>query len=193
MPNGGSLNIIATLVTALATAINTVFVIILVRVTQQYTRITGEILKAAQAQACASQAQASAARESIAALKEQIESQLGLGRAIVQSVVSSALGQIEYWKSVEVSFTTSRTLPPTDDLVPANSMSAVEHARRLSAEGVEHLSAAFDCLKLARNEIEAVKHWGQLYPSLMATFKPVGDGQRAAKYLETAFTELQMR
>ena len=189
--NAKTFEIIATLVASIATAVNTVFVIILVRLTGKYTRITGEILKAAQAQASASQAQASAASASIGLLREQIESQLGLGRTIVQSAISSALAQIEYWKSVEVSFSTSRTLPPTDDLLPANAMAAVEHARRLSSEGAERLSAAFDCLKLARNEIEGVRQWGQLYPNMMATFKAVGDGQKAAKYLTSAFAELQ--
>ena len=192
-----TLNIITAVVMSIATAVNTAFVVILVRVTKKYTRITGEILEAAQAQAKAAQtqanaaqAQASAASETISALRQQIEEQLGLGRTAVQTIITSAMKQIEYWKSMEISFATSRTLPPTEDLIPTTIASAIEHARRISREGAEHLSGVFDNLRLARNEIEAVKLAGRQWP-LPGHFKSEADGQRAKKFVDMAFIELQ--
>ena len=77
MLNSKTIEIIAAVITALATAANTVFVIILVRVTGKYTEITGEILKAAQAQANATLIQASANAQSISNIISQVEAQTG--------------------------------------------------------------------------------------------------------------------
>jgi len=159
------LDLIMTLVTALATAVNCVLMMIMIQVTKRYVQITGEILKAAKSQANAAQAQATAAVESLRGFREQIEEQLGLGQHLVQTAISSAVKQIEYWRALEITLPASRSLPPTDDLVPANATSAVEQARRLSADGARHLSEAFDYLRLARVEIEAVKQAGREFPA----------------------------
>jgi len=152
----------ATAATAVASAVNAVCVLVLARITGRYARSTAEILEesrkaravaerqaaAAQAQAAAAQAQANAAHESLAILRQQLEDQLGLGHGIVQSSIQSAVSAIQYWKSQPLNkLATVRGLPPTDGLVPVNASAAVEHARRISIEGAQHLSAAFDDLR----------------------------------------------
>src|SRR5215472_14692699 len=159
-------------VQALASIANVILASILVWTTIQYARSTAKILeesrksreaielqaKAAQSQASASEAQANAAFESIHLLRERLEDELGLGRSIIQSAIDSAVSAISYWKQRPLAQTASAPgFPPSDDLIPANALRAVEHARHVSPEAAEELSSAFDDLRKARNEIERAR------------------------------------
>jgi len=159
-------------VQALASIANVILASILVWTTIQYARSTAKILeesrksreaielqaKAAQSQASASEAQANAAFESIHLLRERLEDELGLGRSIIHSAIDSAVSAISYWKQRPLAQTASAPgFPPSDDLIPANALRAVEHARHVSPEAAEELSSAFDDLRKARNEIERAR------------------------------------
>lgn len=68
------------------------------------------------------------------------------------------MSAIDYWKGLPLkNLTATGAIPPTADLIPMNASSAVEHARRISPQGAQLLSSAFDNLRRARDEIESMR------------------------------------
>jgi hypothetical protein len=149
----------AAAVSALAAVANVLLVAVLVWVTWQYARSTDAILRESEKARLAAENQASAAQKSVDLLMSQLQEQLGLGRGVIQSTIESALTAIAYWKQRPLtSVAAAPGLPPSDNLIPANALAAVEHARRISPEAAQQLSSAFDDLRNAVNEIERVRH-----------------------------------
>lgn len=196
------ITMISAAIAAIAAIVNAVSIVVLVIITNRYAKSTAEILdesrkarQAAERQANAAQEsisasirQASAAQASVDLLHQQLEEQLGLGRGVIQSAIASAMSAISYWKSKPLSdVSRAGSLPPTDDLLPMNAVAAIEHARRISAEGAQFLSEAFDDLRLAKNEIERIKRVNQTMRTGFYDDKP----SNAAAYLETAFSKVQ--
>jgi hypothetical protein len=179
----------ATVISALASVVNAVCVVVLAWITNRYADITARILDESRKSREAAEKQASAAQRSVDLLQNQIEDQLGLGRGIVRSAIQSSLSAISYWRQRPLTNTAAAPgFPPPDDLIPANSAAAVEHARRVSPEAAQAPSSAFDDLRNVVNEIErtrlltsAVRGMGHLEPT----------PSKAPTYLESAFTKLQ--
>jgi hypothetical protein len=159
---------------ALASVANVILAGVLVWTTIRYARITADILeesrksrlaaeqqvKAAESQASASRSQASAAYETLRLLREELQ----LGPSIVQSAIASAISSIEYWKSLDVVRLASvRGLPTTNDLVPLSAGIATDHARRISLQGAQLLSNAWDELRRAKDEIDRVTELGRAH------------------------------
>jgi hypothetical protein len=160
------------IISACAAAANVILVAVLIFVTWKYAKTTAEILeesrkareateqliKAAQSQASAAHSQATAAYETLHVLRQEVQDLSGLGQSVVQSAIQSAMSAIEYWKRQALKdLAKFQAIPPTDDLVPANAHSAVEHARRIHPSGAQLLSATFDNLRRAREEIESMR------------------------------------
>jgi hypothetical protein len=130
----------------------------LVATTILYLRATNRILLESRKSREAAERQASAAQRSVDLLQRQFAEQLGLGRAIVQSAVESALSAISYWNQRPLTKAAAGPgFPPPDNLIPANADAAVEHARRISPEAAQELSSAFDDLRNAVSEIERIR------------------------------------
>ncbi len=189
----------AAAVQALASVASVIFAGILVWTTIRYARSTAEILeesrksrKAAESQASAGEAQARAAFESIALVRQQLEDQLGLGRSVIHSAIDSAVSAISYWKERPVTHVAKASgLPPSDNLIPANAVSAVEHARRVSPQAAQQLSSAFDDLQHAKNEIERIRLLGRAAGTAGQGFLEQSPS-KAPEYLDSAFKKLQL-
>jgi hypothetical protein len=194
----------AAAVQALASIVSVILAGILVWTTIRYAHSTAKILeesrksreaielqaKAAQSQASASDSQAQAAFESIHLLRERLEDELGLGRSIIHSAIDSAVSAISYWKQRPLAHVARAPgFPPSDDLIPPNALRAIEHARHISPKTSELLSAAFDDLRNAKNEIERIR--------LLGDTRGPGQGfledtpSKAPEYLDSAFKKLQ--
>jgi len=133
---------------------------------------------------------ANAAQESLSLMRHQLEEQAGLGQSVVQSAVESAISQITYWKAQDLErLAAFNGLPPTDNLVPTNASSAVDHARRISVLAAQDLSAAFDALRNTQSEIESMRHVEVGLGTGSGYFK--GCVALAKDFLETAFTKIQ--
>lgn len=145
-------------VSAFAAALNVILVGVLVWVTRQYAKSTDKILLESEKARLAAEKQASAAQKSVDLLTSQLQDQLGLGRGIVQSALESALSAIAYWKQRPITNVSAAPgFPPSDTLLPANALAAVEHARRISPTMAQVLSSAFDDLRNASSEIERLR------------------------------------
>jgi hypothetical protein len=124
---------------------------------QEQHKETGAQLVASQKQveatiksAEAATTSANAAQESLWLMRQQFQEQAGLGHSVVQSAIESAISQITYWKAQPLSnLAKHRALPPTDSLVPANALAAVDHARRIDQQAAQLVSSAFDDLRNA--------------------------------------------
>jgi hypothetical protein len=93
---------------------------------------------------------------------------------------------IEFWKAQNLfNMASTRALPESIDLLPANHQAAVEHARRLSPDGSLELSSAFDHLRSARTEIQIMRDAHQTSPQFYTEH-----AQKASRYLDVANTEL---
>lgn len=148
----------ASAVEAITAVISAFLASALVVTTVIYAHITHRILEESRKARLAAEGQASAARRSVELLREQIEDQAGLGRSLVQTAMESAVSSIEYWKKQDIAGCARfGAMPPTDGLVPVKADSAVEHARRMNPEVAQHLSSAFDNLRMAKNEVESMK------------------------------------
>jgi hypothetical protein len=147
-------------------------------------------VKAAIKSADAATTSAYAAQESVGLMRQQFQEQAGLGHSVVQSAIESAISQITYWKAQPLSnLAKHRALPPTESLVPANALAAVDHARRIDQQAAQLVSSAFDDLRNARNEIDAMK---QVEPNLgHGTGFFDSTSRQAEQYLDTAFEKLQ--
>jgi hypothetical protein len=184
----GNWLIIAAIVSALAAVVNAVSVVVLVWITKRYSESTAAILEESRKARAAAESQASAARQSVAVLQRQFEEQLGLGLSVVKNTIDSAISSISYWKQRDLK-TGARApgFPPSDGLTPSNAISAVEHARRISAEVAQHLSSAFDALRNTRNEIERMRAVGSAKSTTFLETSP----SRADEFLSDAFAKLQ--
>jgi hypothetical protein len=146
--------------------VNAISVVVLVAVTAYYAWTTRRILresekmrKAAEKQAAAASAQASAAFDTLYHLRQQVEELQGLGKSIVRAAIDSAVSAIENWRRFDIrnNFAIAEAFPPSDGLVPGNAQAVLEHARRISEDCFALLSGAFDDLRMAHNEIEALR------------------------------------
>jgi hypothetical protein len=165
-------------------------VAVLVGVTWKYARSTSAILTESGKMRLAAEKQASAAQRSVDLLTSQIQEQLGLGRSVVKSAIESALSAIAYWKQRPLtSVAMAPGLPPSDNLVPANALAAVEQARRISSEAAEQLSSAFDDLRNAVNEIERLRH---NTPEARGLGFLETTASHAPQYLDDALRKLQV-
>ncbi len=176
-------------VQAAAAVVSILLTAVLVVTTILYLRTTNRILEESRKSREAAERQASAAQNSIILLRQQLEEQLGLGRGVVKSTVESAISAISYWKQRPLTHVAKAPgLPPTDDLVPANALTAVEHARRIFPEAAEQLSSAFDDLRNAVNEIERTRFLGA-GGSGRGFFEETPS--KPNEYLDSAFKKLQ--
>src|SRR5215472_17327574 len=145
-------------IATIAAVVNSLSVVILVAVTAYYAKKTADILEESRKARIASESQALAAQHSLDLLRAQLVDQLGIGRAVIESAIESAMSAISYWKQRPLTNVSKGPgLPPSGNLVPANALAAVEHARRFSPQAAQELSSAFDDLRSAVSEIERVK------------------------------------
>ena len=133
---------------------------------------------------------ANAAQESLSLMRHQFEEQAGIGQSIVQSAIESAISQITWWKAKDLErLARFQGLPLTDNLVPANATTAVDHARRISAPAAQELSAAFDALRTAQSEIESMRHVDLGLGTASGYF--ARGSKLAQECLESAFANIQ--
>ena len=185
----------ATGISAFASLVNAGCVVVLARINHAYAQSTAKILEesqkarvAAQQQALAAQAQASVAQRSLELLHQQFEDQQGLGKSVVQTTIDSATSAVAYWKELDINNLNSYRIPPTDNLVPSNANAAVDHARRISTQGAEKLSSAFDDLRNAQNEIEGMKQGVKLTGQVAGMY--ASNCKRAERLFDSAWTKL---
>jgi len=158
-----------------------------------YLRTTNRILTESRKSREAAEKQALAAQRSVDLLQQQFAEQLGLGRSVVQSAIDSAIAAISYWKQRPLTHVAKASgFPPSDNLIPANALAAVDHARRISPQAAEDLSSAFDDLRNAVNEIERTRLLCSAaslhgHGSSFLEEKP----SEAPAFLENAFKKLQ--
>jgi hypothetical protein len=146
-------------IVAVASIVNAISVVILVRITSRYAESTQQILEESRKSREAAEKQAAAAQANIDFLQHQIETQAGLGRMMVQSAIESRITSITYWRSLPLSdLSRATSLPNPNDLLPANLSSALEHARGISPTIGQLFSEAVDNLRIAKNEIERAKN-----------------------------------
>jgi hypothetical protein len=132
---------------------------VLVVTTIGYLRATNRILIESRKSRQASEAQASAAERTIGLLQQQFEEQLGLGKLIVRDAIVGTRLTIEYWASQPGfgQLASAHGLPPTDNVLPTNWVSALDHARRISSEGATDLALVFENLKKMCDEVERTR------------------------------------
>lgn len=174
-----------------ASVVNAATVVVLAWVTHRYARSAhrqadaAELqAKAAEEQARAASAQASAAQRSIQFSLEQFEEARSTSRSVVDAAMQRAVKEIEYWQKVSPMEVIGYRLRV--QLVPVNQTEILQHARRVSAKGAEHLSEVFDCLMYAEREIEILQHCNAANSN---------EGRKhcetANEYLKGAFVKLQ--
>lgn len=127
------------------------------------SKLWKETKKSADAAARAADAAAKAAdaaHQSVKLARQQFEEQAGLGRTIVETAVTRAKDAIKYWR-LQIDDLTDlvgmKALPPTDNLVPSNARTVIEHAARLDPEAAQEIDSAFTDMQTARNEIEGAR------------------------------------
>lgn len=173
-----------------ASAVSAILAAVLVWTTIKYARGTARILEESRMVRLAAEAQAAAAQRSLELLRQQLEEQLGLGRSVIHSTITSATSAIAYWKEQDLkSLAKVHGLPSTDSLVPGNALSAVDYARRISPEAAQELSAAFDDLRHARNEIDSMKQVDATAGQGTSFFDLASD--QAEKFLQSASVRIQ--
>ena len=163
-------------VTAFATVVNAVAVVVLVVVTiwyarsakrqanasEQQAKAASEQAKAAQSQAGAAQAQASTASATLYELRRQLYDQKDMEVALVEGEIKSALTNTEYLlapgpRSNLESAIRANALPQEVVLAPSNPEAVLECARRVSTALALQLGHVFDELRIAKSEIDGVR------------------------------------
>jgi hypothetical protein len=149
-------------ITAVATPVNALAVVVLVVITIWYARSANRQAKASEKQAAAAQSQATAAAATLNELRRQFYEQRHMDRALVQGAIDATIANVEHWlvpgprRSLE-SAVRSHALPADTALLPLNSSEALECARRTSPELFLSLSGVFDQLRLATAEIDGLR------------------------------------
>jgi hypothetical protein len=130
-----------------------------VLVTATYVLITRGLWQQTKKSADAATTSANAAQESVRLMRQQLDEQAGLGRSMVKTAVASAISATTSWRAQNIAnLATTRSLPPTDDLVPADGRAVLYHAARIDPEAAELISSAFDDMGQARSKIESIRH-----------------------------------
>lgn len=174
--------------TAWATVVNVVLVAVLVGVTIWYAFEASKARKAAERQAAASEA-------SLRALRHEADLQEGLSRTIVKTAMQTAVRNLEYWEPEGKAYNLAiqYQIPKDVQLLPPNAHGAVEHARRISVQGSEELSSAFDSLRLAQLELQIIRDGKQVLPEFYQSHatKFVGYLKEASLALSTTQANLR--
>src|SRR5258708_21657260 len=122
--------------------------------------------KAAEKQASSAEAQASAAFATLHHLRQQVEDLQGLGKSIVRTTIDSVVRSIEEWKRLDIkaNFVIAGAFP-SPKLIPENTQTVLEHARRISDHCAMLLTEIFDELREAENQINILRAGGSTKPS----------------------------
>jgi hypothetical protein len=153
-------------VQAFAAIVSLLVAAILAFLTYRYMRLTKGILDetskarvATERSAAAAQESASATFQSLHLMRQQLEEQAGIGRLTVESTIDSAVSAIDHLKSQGLGqWVVVRALPPTANLFPQKAGAATDHAARISTPLAMKLSAAFDDLRMAFDQIERLRN-----------------------------------
>lgn len=162
----------------------------LVWTTIRYVRSTAEILEESRKAREAAERQAATSEENLELLKREYEDRIGEGPQIISQALSGALKSIAYWigQTMEGIHRPGH-IPNPEGLISADLLSARNHARRVSDQCAEQISAAIDEMRLARSDIERMKqaalHGPQYLPGAGAP-PAVNHLERARSHLYTA-------
>lgn len=187
------------IITCIATAVNAIAVVYLVRVTTAYAASSqrqaaaAELqAKAATAQANAAQAQAHAASSTLASIREQMYNQSLMARKVVEGTIKSALANIDHWQQITKEgfglAVQTKSLPTTIILTPANHSQALDSARQISPRIADALREAFDSLNAATQKIEALKGFDM---RMQAYFDPTKETREINSLLTRARETMQ--
>lgn len=187
------------IITCIATAVNAIAVVYLVRVTTAYAASSqrqaaaAELqAKAATAQANAAQAQAHAATSTLASIREQMYNQSLMARKVVEGTIKSALANIDHWLQITKEgfglAVQTKSLPTTIILTPTNHVQALDSARQISPHIADTLREAFDNLNAATQKIEALKGFDM---RMQAYFDPAKETREINSLLTRARETMQ--
>ena len=141
-----------------ANVINALAVVVLVFVTAWYAKSSAKILQETRKTNQAVERQAQAAEKQLKALQEQMTRQAISEKAVIANVMQTALSDIEYWQSANISnLATSRQLPQHIDLVPTDAGIALLYVSHVSCDAWGELQAAFTHLRYTRGELEILR------------------------------------
>jgi len=132
--------------------------IVLVCVTAWYAHTTRRLLSESQKTGADIKRIAEVAEASLHTLRQQIETQAGVNRGVVEAAIQTALRNIDYWTAANIpSIAAQHAIPSQIHLRPDNAAEAIEHAGRMSSAAARHLATAFDALTHAKTEIETMR------------------------------------
>jgi len=154
------------IVQAIAAVVSLVVAGVLAFVTYRYMKLTKGILEETSKARAATERSASAAQDSARAtfqslhlMRLQLEEQAGIGRFTIESTIDSAVSAVDHLKTQGLGqWAVVRALPPTADLFPLKSATAIDHAARISIPLAAKLSTAFDELRMAFDQIERLRN-----------------------------------
>jgi hypothetical protein len=154
------------IVQAAAAVVSLIVAGVLAFLTYRYMKLTKGILDetakaraAAERSASAAQESASATFQSLHLMRQQLEEQAGIGRLSVEFTIDSAVTVIHHLKSQALGqWAVVRALPSTAHLFPQKASSAIDHATRINTPLAMKLSAAFDDLRMAFDQIERLRN-----------------------------------